>query len=191
MIMRGTVARGGPSPPKISERGEVAQLVEHTTENRGVAGSIPALAISGAAEHRHAASSVARVQSTLRSLRPCLAGSSHGNDEGFALAIGDAEHRHAASSVARVQSTLRSLRPCLAGSSHGNDEGFALAIGDAGAAYAGGMDRFTGGCLCGDVRILASGLPYRVGICHCLDCRKHSGTLFYSSAVFPQGAVTI
>jgi hypothetical protein len=26
-------------------RGEVAQLVEHTTENRGVAGSIPALAI--------------------------------------------------------------------------------------------------------------------------------------------------
>jgi hypothetical protein len=25
--------------------GEVAQLVEHTTENRGVAGSIPALAI--------------------------------------------------------------------------------------------------------------------------------------------------
>src|SRR2546425_12078234 len=29
----------------IGERGEVAQLVEHTTENRGVAGSIPALAI--------------------------------------------------------------------------------------------------------------------------------------------------
>ena len=28
-----------------SLRGEVAQLVEHTAENRGVAGSIPALAI--------------------------------------------------------------------------------------------------------------------------------------------------
>jgi len=27
-------------------RGEVAQLVEHTAENRGVAGSIPALATS-------------------------------------------------------------------------------------------------------------------------------------------------
>src|SRR4051812_25852489 len=36
-----------PEPPLPScARGEVAQLVEHTTENRGVAGSIPALATS-------------------------------------------------------------------------------------------------------------------------------------------------
>jgi hypothetical protein len=53
------------------------------------------------------------------------------------------------------------------------------------------MDRFTGGCLCGDVRIVATGHPYRVGICHCLDCRKHHGTLFHSSAIFPEEAVTI
>src|SRR3979411_579008 len=53
------------------------------------------------------------------------------------------------------------------------------------------MDRFTGGCLCGDVRIAASGRPYRVGLCHCLDCRKHHGALFHASAVFPQDAVTI
>ncbi|TIS31762.1 MAG: GFA family protein, partial [Mesorhizobium sp.] len=31
------------------------------------------------------------------------------------------------------------------------------------------MDRFTGGCLCRNVRLVASGRPYRVCICHCLD----------------------
>jgi hypothetical protein len=53
------------------------------------------------------------------------------------------------------------------------------------------MDRFTGGCLCGNVRIVASGRPYRVGLCHCLDCRKHHGALFHASAVFPREAVAI
>jgi hypothetical protein len=53
------------------------------------------------------------------------------------------------------------------------------------------MDRFTGGCLCGDVRIVASGLPYPVGICHSLDCRKHHGALFSTMAIFPEDAVTI
>lgn len=47
------------------------------------------------------------------------------------------------------------------------------------------MDRFTGGCLCGNVRLVASGPPYRVGLCHCLDCRKHHGALFHASAIFP------
>jgi len=53
------------------------------------------------------------------------------------------------------------------------------------------MERFSGGCLCGDVRIEASGSPYRVGICHCLDCRKHHGALFHASAIFPEDAVKI
>ena len=53
------------------------------------------------------------------------------------------------------------------------------------------MDRFTGGCLCGTVRCVATGAPYRVGICHCLDCRKHHGALFHASAIFPEDAVTI
>lgn len=53
------------------------------------------------------------------------------------------------------------------------------------------MDRFTGGCLCGDVSLVARGRPYRVGLCHCLDCRKHHGALFHASAVFPEEAVTI
>jgi len=53
------------------------------------------------------------------------------------------------------------------------------------------MDRFTGGCLCGNVRVVATGRPYRVGICHCLDCRKCHGALFHASAIFPQDAVSI
>jgi hypothetical protein len=53
------------------------------------------------------------------------------------------------------------------------------------------MVRFTGGGLCGNVRMVASGRPNRVGICHCLDSRKHHGALFSVYAVFPEAAVTI
>lgn len=53
------------------------------------------------------------------------------------------------------------------------------------------MDRVTVGCLCGSVRIVASGRPYRVGPCHCPDCRGHHGALFHAAAVFPEAAETI
>lgn len=53
------------------------------------------------------------------------------------------------------------------------------------------MERYTGGCLCGNVRFLATGRPYRVGVCHCLDCRKHHGAPFHASAIFRQEAVTV
>ena len=53
------------------------------------------------------------------------------------------------------------------------------------------MSQFTGGCLCGEVRIVASGQPRRVGLCHCLDCRKHHGALFFAAAIFPADAVTV
>lgn len=53
------------------------------------------------------------------------------------------------------------------------------------------MERYAGGCLCGDVRIVATGRPCRVGVCHCLDCRKHHGALFHASAIFPEDAVTV
>ena len=53
------------------------------------------------------------------------------------------------------------------------------------------MEQVTGGCLCGEVRFVAAGAPYRVGVCHCLDCRKHHGALFYAAAIFAADAVTI
>ena len=52
-------------------------------------------------------------------------------------------------------------------------------------------ERFTGGCLCGSVRFVATGRPWRVGLCHCMDCRKHHGALFHASAIFPAQAVTV
>lgn len=53
------------------------------------------------------------------------------------------------------------------------------------------MDAVSGGCLCGALRFVATGQPYRVGICHCLDCRKNHGAPFHASAIFPEDAVTI
>jgi hypothetical protein len=53
------------------------------------------------------------------------------------------------------------------------------------------MTQYNGGCLCGAVRIIASGEPYRVGMCHCLDCRKHHGALFFAAGMFPADSVTI
>ena len=53
------------------------------------------------------------------------------------------------------------------------------------------MPHQTGGCLCGAVRITISAAPVRVGLCHCLDCRKRQGALFHAFAVFPSSAVTV
>lgn len=53
------------------------------------------------------------------------------------------------------------------------------------------MGMVSGGCLCGAVRFTATGEPYRVGLCHCMDCRKNHGALFHASAIFPEAAVTL
>jgi len=53
------------------------------------------------------------------------------------------------------------------------------------------VKKITGGCQCGKARIEAKGVPDRVGICHCLDCRKHHGALFYAAAIFGEDAVVI
>lgn len=53
------------------------------------------------------------------------------------------------------------------------------------------MDRVTGGCSCGKVRLVATGRPDRIGLCHCLDCRTHHGAPFHASAIFPKDAAAI
>ncbi|MBY6002995.1 GFA family protein [Salipiger bermudensis] len=53
------------------------------------------------------------------------------------------------------------------------------------------MSETQAGCLCGAVRVKATGAPERVGICHCLDCRKHHGAAFFAAAIFPASAVSV
>jgi hypothetical protein len=48
-----------------------------------------------------------------------------------------------------------------------------------------------GSCACGQVRIEARGEPHRVGVCHCLTCRKAHGAPFNFYAVYPPEAVTV
>ncbi len=46
----------------------------------------------------------------------------------------------------------------------------------------------TGSCLCGAVAYRVEGEPLRVGLCHCADCRKSSGSAFVFFAVWPRQA---
>jgi len=50
------------------------------------------------------------------------------------------------------------------------------------------MTSRTGQCLCGGVRYEVRGEPKRVGLCHCADCRKESGSVFTAFAVWPLSA---
>ena len=47
----------------------------------------------------------------------------------------------------------------------------------------------SGGCLCGAVRYHVRGQPLRVGICHCTDCRKSSGSVYSAYAIWPRASL--
>ena len=49
----------------------------------------------------------------------------------------------------------------------------------------------SGGCLCGAIRFVVEGEPYRAGLCHCLDCRKQGGAPFGAFVIFPADKVTV
>lgn len=48
-----------------------------------------------------------------------------------------------------------------------------------------------GGCNCGRIRLQARGEPNRVGLCHCLTCRKETGAPFNAFAVWERDQVTV
>ncbi|MGI9302457.1 MAG: GFA family protein [Gammaproteobacteria bacterium] len=49
---------------------------------------------------------------------------------------------------------------------------------------------FEGGCLCGALRYRSTAAPLRCVICHCADCRRHSGAPCLSFVHFPEAAFT-
>ncbi len=49
---------------------------------------------------------------------------------------------------------------------------------------------YSGGCLCGAVRYNSTAAPTRCMICHCDDCKKHSGGPCLSFVHFPKKGFT-
>jgi hypothetical protein len=45
--------------------------------------------------------------------------------------------------------------------------------------------------MCGQIELHASGEPLRVGLCHCLDCRKLHGAPVVAYAIYPRSAVLL
>ena len=49
----------------------------------------------------------------------------------------------------------------------------------------------TASCRCGQLRATAQGNPVRVSVCHCLNCKKRSGSAFAVQARWPKAQVAI
>ena len=49
----------------------------------------------------------------------------------------------------------------------------------------------TASCRCGQLRATVTGEPGRVSVCHCLDCKKRSGSAFAVQARWPAERVKI
>jgi len=49
----------------------------------------------------------------------------------------------------------------------------------------------TASCRCGQLRATVTGEPVRVSVCHCLNCKKRSGSAFAAQARWPAGQVAI
>jgi hypothetical protein len=53
------------------------------------------------------------------------------------------------------------------------------------------MPAIRGGCLCGKVRYNAETEPLFVGLCHCRDCQKFTGSAFALVIALPKSALTV
>jgi len=52
------------------------------------------------------------------------------------------------------------------------------------------MSTHKASCRCGQLKAVATGDPVRVSVCHCLNCKKRSGSAFAAQVRFPAERVT-
>lgn len=53
------------------------------------------------------------------------------------------------------------------------------------------MKQRTARCACGQLRLIASGEPVRISVCHCRQCQRRTGSPFGQQARFPREAVEV
>jgi len=53
------------------------------------------------------------------------------------------------------------------------------------------MSTRTATCRCGQLTARCTGEPVRISVCHCLDCKKRSGSAFSAQARWPEAQVEI
>ena len=49
----------------------------------------------------------------------------------------------------------------------------------------------TAACRCGQLTARCAGEPVRISVCHCLDCKRRSGSAFAAQARFPDADVVV
>lgn len=52
------------------------------------------------------------------------------------------------------------------------------------------MTTRTATCQCGQLSAVCEGDPVRISVCHCLDCKRRSGSAFSAQARWPDAKVT-
>ncbi|WP_395020706.1 GFA family protein [Dongia sp.] len=45
-------------------------------------------------------------------------------------------------------------------------------------------------CSCGQLAAICQGEPVRISVCHCLDCKRRTGSAFSNNARFPEDRVS-
>lgn len=51
------------------------------------------------------------------------------------------------------------------------------------------MPRRQAACSCGQLKVTSDGEPVRISVCHCLNCKRRTGSAFSYNAQFPRAQI--